>query len=196
MTIASTRNMWSILLCVLLTSQHSHGFSTPRSSTTASSSRWSSVSDGLVSNIGAAWSPSQQRHSKKHHGVVRMPSVISLAATSDNNNNDEESTDGGDAPSAEEQEEEFETEASTTGLFIPGFSDQVEQPPEPEKKKEVKAVVTKEEAISNVDAIVAESKQQGGGFNFGNPFGADAKKETAPKPPTPPSPPKKLSDGD
>ena len=33
----------------------------------------------------------------------------------------------------EEEEPEFETEATTTGLFIPGFSDKFAPPPEPEK---------------------------------------------------------------
>lgn len=109
--------------------------------------------------------------------------------------------------------EEDETEATTTGLIIPGFSDQVEVAPEPPAKKkaeppkkkeapkktEVKEV-TKEEAISKAESVITEAKNQGAGFNLSNPFAKSAdKQQVAPKPPTPPSPPtaeKKLGDKD
>jgi hypothetical protein len=116
---------------------------------------------------------------------------------------------------AVEEPEEDETEATTTGLFIPGFSDQVEQTPEPpakkkpeppnkkeEPKQQVKEVVTKEEAISKAESVISEATKSssGGGFNLSNPFAnKSSDKVQPPKPPTPPAAPKaekKLSDSD
>lgn len=116
---------------------------------------------------------------------------------------------------AKEEPEEDETEATTTGLFIPGFSDQVEQTPEPPAKKkpeppkkkeepkpQVKEVVTKEEAISKAESVISEATKSssGGGFNLSNPFAnKSSDKVQPPKPPTPPAAPKaekKLSDSD
>ena len=132
----------------------------------------------LVSNVQVAW--------RSH----RTPSLLFMA---------EESSE----EKAEEPEED-ETEATTTGLFIPGFSDQVEQVPEPPpkkkpeppkkkeepKKEKFKAVVNKEEAISKAESAVSEAVKkpsEGGRFSISNPFAnKSAEKPLAPKPPTPP----------
>jgi hypothetical protein len=88
------------------------GFSTPRSSTTTAKAL---VSDTIViasqnHGVRCLVSSSSRRRGK---------SCLSAAAS----DNDEE-----------EGEPEFETEATTTGLFIPGFSDKfAPPPPEPEK---------------------------------------------------------------
>lgn len=175
------------LLLVLLTTQQACGFSTPKTPLVTTQS--------LVSNIQVAWEN------------PRTPTALFMAEESDEK----------DVTPAVEEPEDDETEATTTGLFIPGFSDQVEVAPEPpakkkpeppkkkeQPKKEVAQEVTKEEAISKAESVISEatkpSSDKGMGFKVSNPFANQADKaQAAPKPPTPPTPPKaekKLSDKD
>ena len=117
--------MWTTLLVALLAStshNQAYGFSTPyRPSTVVSSTGTKS----LVSDVAQAWTCSR-----------RSVNGVCLYETPDG---DDKSGEEAAAPKEEEKKEEpeFETEASTEGLFIPGFSDQFEEKKKPEPPKKV-----------------------------------------------------------
>lgn len=148
------------------------------------------TTQSLAHNIRAAWNP-------------RTPSVLFMS----------EESDGKEPAPVVEEPEDDETEATTTGLFIPGFSDQVEVAPEPpakkqpeppkkkeEPKKSAPSKVTKEEAISKAESVISEASKapsdKGAGFKVSNPFANKTEKTQAPTPPTPPKVEKKLGDKD
>ena len=169
----SMHKMWSnmatyaILGTILATTSHqAYGFSTPRSSTVTSATK------SLVSNgVNSAWSSSTEPSNLEggrciinNDGGRRVNGVCLLATSDDESKVEEEEK--------EEEEPELETEASTTGLFIPGFSDKVVPPPEPEKP------VAKVEEVSKKPASKSPT------INISNPF-----KSTDTTPPPPPKSP-------
>ena len=176
----------SIALVLLLTTQQVNGFSSPKTPLTAQPNLF-------VAKAQVGWGS-------------RTPTVMFMS----DNSEEKEPT-----PEVKDPEED-ETEATTTGLFIPGFSDQVEPTPEPpakkkseppkkkeEPKQEVKEVVSKEEAISKAESVISEatkSQSAGNGGGFENPFVSKSDGASqATKPPAPPTPPKadkKLTDND
>lgn len=113
----------------------------------------------------------------------RNNELLCLRATS------ESGTEGGD------ENKELDTESSTTGLFIPGFSDKVTPAPEEKKKPETPppaATTTKKEAPK---AAAVESKEPPASKsptlrlpNFGK---SEPPKELKPTPPPPPKEEKK-----
>ena len=173
----------SILALLLLTAQQANGFSIPKNPLSAQT-------NSFVANAQV--------------GLRSRPQTVMFMS---DNSEEKEST-----PEEAKEPDEDETEATTTGLIIPGFSDQVEptpeppakKKPEPPKKKE-KEVVSKEEAISKAETVISEATKSqpamsGGGFK--NPFAnksEGASQAAKPKPPAPPTPPKtdkKLTDND
>ena len=158
--------MWTTLLVALLAStshNQAYGFSTPyRPSTVVSSTGTKS----LVSDVAQAWTCSR-----------RSVNGVCLYETPDG---DDKSGEEAAAPKEEEKKEEpeFETEASTEGLFIPGFSDQFEEKKKPEPPKKVIVEETKPEPVA---AAAAKS-----------PTKVIAPKK--PATPTPPRPPRDLSE--
>src|SRR6056300_202150 len=113
-----THKMWSVaILYIMLASQHDKcgvdAFNTPR--LLAKSSPTSAGSSFEVMTLTTS-----QR--------CRNNEILCLRATPE--------SDGVDEKDEEEEEEELNTESSTTGLFIPGFSDKVAPPPKEEKKPE------------------------------------------------------------
>lgn len=153
----------STFLLILLATQQASGFSAPKTPLST---------QNLASNAQAA------------RGLLpRISSLLLMAEESD----DKEST-----PTVQESAE-IETEASTTGLFIPGFSDQLdsaseppsdEKPEPPKKKVEPKGekMVSKEAAMSKVESVISEG---GGTFNLSNSFANESTDK--PKSPTPPA---------
>merc|ERR1719203_270706 len=180
--------MWSkatAILCVLLatstTHQSAYGFSTPTSVRPAAKS--------LVSDVAMAWNtqnPSASTSTAATGGRcivngARRINGLCLSATDDS-----EAEKKDDAPKEEKEEEEpeFETESSTTGLFIPGFSDQVVTPePEPTKPKPVPVKVP-EVKIVEPAVIVQETKPE--------PIKVEAQPKAATPPVAPKAPPTKV----
>jgi hypothetical protein len=123
-TTTTTTIICALLLVIGPTIHQASGFSTPRPTTTTAKT--------LVSDVAGSWS-SVVVASQSGLGCRRGKCLtLSAAATGDDGDN--------------EEEPELETEATTTGLFIPGFSDKFAPPPEPEKPTTPPVVVAKKEA--------------------------------------------------
>ena len=132
---------FNAVLCFLLATQQQdiiEAFNTPR--LVAKSSTASSVGSSSLETLAPLTATQRCRNNE----------LLCLRATSDS-----ETEDGNDDGEEEQKEDELDTESTTTGLFIPGFSDKVAPPPKEEtkkpkpdtpppvvKKEEPKAVVT------------------------------------------------------
>jgi hypothetical protein len=158
------------LLIFALDSHHHQavGFSTPRPSTTTTTAKT------LDSDVAASWKypdPQSGVRCSISGGRRRISEGKCLLAASDETES-----------SSEEEEPEFETEASSTGLFIPGFSDKFSPPPpEPEKPNPVTA--KKEPEPNRTPTITISS-----------PITSNAPTESSSVPPPPKSPPVKVKD--
>jgi len=151
--------MATYAICTLIaitTSHQVYGFSTPR---TLTSNTKTAVLPPDVTTAATAWDNTSSKCII--NGGRRVNGVCLQAETDDylSSLDDKKDGDSDNTPKEkkEEEEPELETEASTTGLIIPGFSDKVVSPsPAPEEKP--KPEVVKKVAPPVVQKVVEQKK--------------------------------------
>jgi len=151
------------LIIAISTSHQVYGFSTPR---TLTSNTKTAVLLPDVTTAATAWDNTSSKCII--NGGRRVNGVCLQAETDDYLSSLDGKKDGDDSDTPkekedekkkEEEEPELETEASTTGLIIPGFSDKVVSPsPAPEEKS--KPEVVKKVAPPVVQKVVEQKKSE------------------------------------
>lgn len=146
------------LIIAITTSHQVYGFSTPR---TLTSNTKTVVLLPDVTTAATAWDNTSSKCII--NGGRRVNGVCLQAETDDYLSSLDGKKDGDDdntpKEKKEEEEPELETEASTTGLIIPGFSDKVVSPsPAPEEKPKPAPPEVKKVAL--VQKVVEQKKSE------------------------------------
>ena len=165
-----TKNMHKMVtyaICTLIiaktTSHQVYGFSTPRTLTsntktavvpdvTTAATTWDNTSSKCIINGG-----------RRVNGVCLQAETDDYLSSLDGkkDGHDDNTPNEKEDKKKEEEEPELETEASTTGLIIPGFSDKVVSPsPAPEEKQKPAPPVNKVNPPPTPQKVVEQKKSE------------------------------------